>query len=263
MPKTPSSPTQKKLATRKRLLEDFEFYAKHSIKIRTKTDGIKPLLLNRVQKRFVKRVIAQHEATGKVRFVVLKGRQQGLSTCISAYIYWRVSQHKGEKAVVLAHIKDSSQTLFDMYRRCHEHMPEMLRPSTRYSSRREIVFDQLDSGVSVTTAGGDSPLRGETLQHQHLSEVAFWGASFARANFSGLIKALPTNSGSCFVESTANGMANEFHSLWDGACAGTNGFEPFFSAWFESEEYREEPPASFERTPDEDDLAQEHDLDDA
>src|SRR5262249_59629888 len=100
------------------------------------------------------------------------------------------SQAKGQKAVVLAHVKDSSQTLFDMYRRCHDNMPEMLKPHTRYSSRREIVFDELDSGVTVTTAGGDSPLRGETLQHMHLSEVAFWPSSFAKENFSGLVKAL-------------------------------------------------------------------------
>jgi hypothetical protein len=165
--------------------------------------------------------------------------------------------------VVLAHIKDSSQTLFDMYKRAHDNMPEMLKPSTRFSSRRELVFDVLDSGVSVTTAGGDSPLRGETLQHMHLSEVAFWPVNFARTNFSGLIKALPTSGGSCFVESTANGVTGAYHELWQGAIAGTNGFEPFFSAWFESDEYRAEPLEGFKRTPDEDRLAKAHSLDDA
>lgn len=245
------------------MLEDFEFYAKHSIKIRTKDDGVQPLVLNRVQKRFLKRLIAQWQETGKIRFVVLKGRQQGASTFISAFIYWWTSQHDGQKAVVIAHVKDSSQTLFDMYKRAHEHMPEMLKPSTRYSSKREIVFDALDSGIIVATAGGEAIGRGETLQCMHLSEVAFWPKNFAKENFSGLIKALPTNSGMCFVESTANGVTGEFHSLWQGAVAGTNGFEPFFSAWFESDEYRETPPEGIEWTPEEKALAAKHSLDHA
>jgi hypothetical protein len=32
-----------------------------------------------------------------------------------------------------------------------------------------------------------------------------------------------------FIESTANGF-NDFKNLWDGAIAGENEFEPFFSA---------------------------------
>jgi hypothetical protein len=256
------APTKKMLETRKRLLEDFEFYAKHAIKIRTKEDGIVPLVLNRVQKRFLQRVISQMELTGKLRFVILKGRQQGLSTVVSAYMYWWLSQRSGQKGVVIAHVKDSSDTLYDMYTRCHEHMPAMLKPSTRYKNKRQLAFDKLDSGVIVATAGGDSVLRGETLQCMHLSEVAFWPKNYAKANFSGLIKALPTSSGMCFVESTANGITGQFYDLWQGAVSGQNGFEPFFSGWYESDEYREEAPEGFTRTPEEQELAEAHSLDD-
>jgi hypothetical protein len=256
-------PTKAMLETRKRLLDDFEFYARHSIKIRTKEGDIVPLVLNRVQKRFLKQIIAQQQTDGKVRFVILKGRQQGLSTVVSAYHYWWISQRSGQKGIVIAHVKDSTQTLFDMYKRAHENMPEMLKPSTRFSSKRELVFDKLDSGLMVATAGGDGIARGETLQCMHLSEVAFWPKNFAKTNFSGLIKALPTHSGMCFVESTANGVTGQFHDLWEGAVAGINGFEPFFSAWFESDEYRMDPPPDFERTPEEEELADQHGLDDA
>ncbi len=252
------------LKTRKRLLEDFEFWAKHSCKIRTKAGEVTPFNLNPVQKRFLENITDQLLTTGKVRSVILKGRQQGLSTFVHAYIYWYVSQHGGQKGIVIAHKKDSTQTLYDMYKRTHENMPEALKPSTRYSSRRELVFDALDSGLIVATAGGDGIARGETLQWMHLSEVAFWQATFANENFNGLIQALPevANTG-CFVESTANGMSGKFHELWQGAVAGTNGFVPFFSAWFESAEYREDPPADFERTYEEHDLAEQFGLDDA
>jgi hypothetical protein len=255
---------QELLAIRRRLFEDFEFWAKHSCKIRTKAGAVEPFVLNPVQRRLLQNIHEQLQATGRIRVVILKGRQQGLSTFVHAYIYWWVSQHRGNKGIVIAHKKDSTQTLYDMYKRTHENMPELLRPSTRYSSRKELVFDALDSGLVVATAGGDGIARGETLQCMHLSEVAFWQPTFAKENFNGLIQALPEVPDTmCFVESTANGVANKFHELWEGAVAGTNGFVPFFSAWFESEEYREEPPAGFERTPDEEALAALHGLDDA
>jgi hypothetical protein len=255
---------EKLLRTRKRLREDFEFYASHACKIRTKEGTIVPLVLNRVQKRFLKHCLDQLATVGYIRSVDLKGRQQGISTVVSAIGYWWLSQHPAQKGIVIAHKKDSTDTLFTMYKRLHKLMPELLRPSTKYSSKREIVFDTLDTGLVVATAGGEDFGRGETLQFMHLSEVAFWPATYAKENFNGLLKALPNAPGTmCFVESTANGMTGEFHDLWQGAVAGTNGFFPFFSAWFESDEYRATPPVGFTRVPDEEDLALRHDLDDA
>lgn len=199
-----------------------------------------------------------------IRAVILKGRQQGMSTFVSAYIYWHLSQHKGKKGVVIAHVKDSTQALFDMYKRIHDNIPQALKQATRYSSRRELVFKSLDTGLAVATAGGDAIGRGETFQAMHLSEVAFWPKTFAADNFNGLLKTLPNTPGSmCFIESTANGLTGEFYRTWSGAVDGTNGFVPFFSAWFETDEYRIEPPEGFEKTFEESDLAEKYGLDDA
>lgn len=255
---------EKMLRTRKRLLEDFEFYARHCVKIRTKGGEIKPLILNRVQKRFLKHCLDQLATVGYVRSVDLKGRQQGISTVVSALGYWWLSQHTAQKGIVIAHKADSTNTLFTMYKRIHKLMPEMLKPSTAYSSKKELVFDKLDTGLVIATAGGEDFGRGETLQFMHLSEVAFWPKTYAKENFNGLLKALPNAAGTmCFVESTANGMSGEFFDLWQGAVAGTNGFVPFFSAWYESDEYRVTPPDHFQATPDEVELSNKFGLDDA
>jgi len=243
------------LAARKKLLNDFEFYAKHCVKIRTKQGTIVPLILNRVQRRFAKKLIEQMARTGRIRIVVLKARQQGLSTVISAWQYFWLSQHKAQKGLVMAHEAESTQTLFDMYKRIHENVPDIVRPSTKYSSRTELVFDKLDTGLRVATAGGRGVARGETLTVAHLSEVAFWPTAFANTNFNGLVQAIPDVDGTAiFLESTAQGMTGKFREMWVGADNGTNGYETFFSAWFESDEYREPAPADFQRTPDEEDL---------
>jgi hypothetical protein len=251
------------LELRKRFLSDFEFWAKFCCKIRTKEGTIVPLVLNQVQKRFLEAVLKQWQSTGRVRMVVLKARQQGFSTAISALGYWWLSQHPAQKGLVMAHIADSTTTLFDMYNRVHSNVPELLRPETKYSSRNELSFKSLDTSITVATAGGKGVARGETLTFQHLSEVGFWPVAFAATNFNGLIQAVPNAENTfSFVESTANGIVGQFREIWSKAVSGENEFEPFFSSWFETPEYREEAPDDFRRSPGEQDLVDLFDLDD-
>lgn len=255
--------TPKQIETRKRLLNDFEFWAANCAKIRTKEGEIKPLILNPVQRRLVERIEAQRAATGKVRMVIVKARQQGLSTVVSAYQYWWLSQRKAQKGLVLAHVAESTTALFDMYHRLHSNVPKLMQPTTKYSSRTELVFSALDSGLRVATAGGKGVARGETFTTAHLSEVAFWPTTFAENNFNGLIQCVPDTPGSAvFLESTANGMTGVFYNMYQGARAGTNGYELFFSAWYESDEYRDETfPKDMTLTPDEEKLVELYDLD--
>ena len=249
------SPQTREDAVRKKLKDDFAFWAKHSCKIRTKKQEIKPLVLNRVQRRFVERIIGQLRSTGRVRLVVLKARQQGLSTVISAFIYWWCSFRRAQKGFIVAHKADSTKALFDMYSRIHKNVPEMIRPSTKYSSRKELSFDMLDTSLMVATAGGDDIARSETISCAHLSEVAFWPKDTAASNLNALEAAIPDAEGTAeFIESTANGMTGPFREKWLGAVAGQNGFEPFFSAWFESDEYRTPAPDTFVRTMEEESL---------
>lgn len=251
------------LAIRKRLYDDFEFYAKNAIEIRTKQADVRKLALNEPQKKLHQAIEAQRKATGKVRIIILKARQQGFSTYVHGRMYWTLSQRKARKGLVVAHQADSSRTLFDMYRRCHGAMPELLKPKTAYSSRKELVFDNLDSGLMVATAGGDAIARGETFSDAHLSEVAFWPKSSAQDNLNALLQAIPNSPDtSIYIESTANGMSGVFYELWCGAVDGTNGFIPFFSPWFDSPDYVEDVPNGFERTYEEEDLVAQYGLTD-
>lgn len=252
-----------KREVRKRLLEDFEFYAKHALKIRTKEGTVAPLILNEAQRQFCTTVINQLQTTGKVRVVVLKGRQQGLSTVIEAILFWWTTQHKAVKAIVMTHQAESTKALFDMVRRYFEHCPAILKPKTKYSSRKELSFDVLDSSYMVATAGGEGVGRGETLQLAHLSEAAFYPPATARENINGLMQAIPNTPGTMvFIESTANGIANPFHSIWKSSVEGQSEYEAVFIPWFIQKEYREPVPAKFERTPDEIGLVEKFSLDD-
>lgn len=254
----------KAIAIRRRLKGDFEFYATKAVKIRTKSDGEKPFRLNRVQTRLEETIRKQYETEGKVRVIILKARQQGISTYVSARLYWQLSHNVSKKGLVVAHKADSSRALFDMYQNIHRSMPPLLQPSTRYSSRKELVFETLGTAIVVATAGGDGIARGETLTHIHLSEVAFWPSVSASDNLNALMQAIPNAPGTeVYIESTANGMSGTFYELWMGAINGTNGFIPFFSPWFDTPEYRMEAEEYPEWTLDEQDIAKTYGLDDA
>ena len=66
----------------------------------------------------------------------------------------------------MAHTADSTRSLFDIVRRYHQHVPEILKPPQILIKTRAF-FDLLDGSFQVTTAGGDSVGRGETLTHIH------------------------------------------------------------------------------------------------
>lgn len=253
---------QAKIALRRRFYNDFDFYAKHALKVRSKQNKIVPFELNLVQRKFHAEVEDQRRRTGRVRKIILKGRQQGLSTYVSGRKYFRLSQRTAKKGIVIAHKAESTQALWQMYKRYHNACPEWLKPSTAYSSKKELNFDKLDTGLIVATAGGDGVGRGEMLSDMHLSELAFWPANNADETLNGLLQCMPNEDDTeAFIESTANGF-NLFKDLWDGAVAGINGFEPFFSPWFDSPEYRYPVPEGFERTLEEDDLVSLYGLDD-
>jgi hypothetical protein len=255
--------TPKHLEVRRQLKNNFRLYAKYALKIRTKSQEIVPLVFNDAQEILNAAIEADLKRRGYVRIIILKGRQQGLSTAVGGYLYFQVSQRRAAKAMVVTHHADSTRTLFDMTKRYHQYCPEILRPSTKYSSRKELSFNELDSSYVVATAGGEAIGRSETISHLHASEIAFWPASTARENWNGLIKTVPNTAGTAvFIESTANGMSGIFYELWQGAVEGKNDYTPVFIPWFLEKGYRLPVDKPLEHTPEELELIAKYGLDD-
>lgn len=255
--------TPQQQATRLRLYKDFPFYAKHCLKIRTKAGEISPLVLNDAQSILQKAVEEELATRGYVRIIILKARQQGLSTYVGGYLYHTVSQNKARKAMVVTHHADSTRALFDLTKRFHDNCPDIVKPSTKYASRRELSFNVLDSSYIVATAGGESIGRSETLSDVHCSEIAFWPVTEATKNWNGLEQSVSNNPGTnIFVESTANGVSGIFYDLWQGAVAGTNGYRPVFIPWFTDKDYRSPVVVPLVHTPEELKLIDLYTLDD-
>jgi hypothetical protein len=143
-----SSPkiSEEELSLRREFATDFPLYASRCLKIRTKAGDVHAFRLNRSQRFLHERLEAQLKAKGKVRALVLKGRQVGISTYIGARQYWKVTHSFGRRAFVLTHLDTASDNLFGMTRRFHENCPTVLRPATKTSNAKELSFGVLDSG---------------------------------------------------------------------------------------------------------------------
>lgn len=238
--------SSEELVIRQRLKDDFTHYAPRCLRIRPKDPraGVQPFVLNHAQAYLHGRLQAQVERTGKVRALVLKGRQQGVSTYIGGRFYWRTTHNKGLRCFILTHEQDATDNLFGMVDRYHEHCPDLVKPSTGASNAKELYFDRLESGYAVGTAGTKAVGRSQTIQLFHGSEVAFWPN--AATHFAGVVQAIPDLPGTeILLESTANGIGGEFHERWQQAEAGIGDYEAIFIPWFWTEEYRRAVPDGF------------------
>lgn len=242
--------TDKEKQLRIRLATHFDDYAKACLKIRTKTGSIVPLTLNRSQRYLHEKLETQRKEKGKVRALVLKGRQVGVSTYIAARYYWRTTHTTGCRTFILAHLDDASANLFGMARRFHENVPQLFKPVTSAANAKELIFKDLDSGYKVATAGSQAVGRSDTIQLFHGSEVAFWPN--AEQHSAGLVQAIADAPNTEDIrESTANGIGNAFHNMWTAAERGDSEFQPIFIPWFWHEEYVRavpegwKPPSAF------------------
>lgn len=236
---------------RQKLKDDYNYYSSRCLKLRSKSGEIKPFVMNKAQMHVHALVERQRSLTGKIRCLILKGRQMGMSTYIEGRFYWRVTHARGLRAFILTHEEEATNNLFEMAKRYHEHCPDPLRPSTKTSNAKELIFDGLDSGYKLGTAGNKSVGRSSTIQFLHASEAAFY--KHADEHAKGIMQTVPNQTNTeIFIESTANGVGNWFHQQWQLAEAGQSDFIAIFEPWFWQDEYTKPVPDGF--APDENEI---------
>lgn len=236
---------------RQRLKDDFEHYGAKCLKIRAKKavetehgkTKIIPLGLNKAQQYIHGKLEEQKNRFGWVRALILKGRQQGCSTYVGGRYYHKTTHNKGIKTFILTHRDDATTNLFNMVKRFHEHCPSLVKASTSYSNKIELVFDRLDSAYGLGTAAGGSVGRSDTIDLFHGSEVAFW--KNVDDIKTGIFQAAES-ADEIILESTANSYDAMFYPMWCNAERGIGRYIAIFVPWYWQEEYRSPVPNGFE-----------------
>jgi hypothetical protein len=221
------------------LMADDELYCRNLVKIKQKESGaLVSFTWNNAQRKLHELLEEQKRKTGRVRALILKYRQGGISTYIAARFYKRTSMAMGKKTYILTHEDPATQNLFNMVKRVHDNIPGDYRPKDTAKNANQLKFGELDSEYAIGTAqnvhGGG---RSSTIHLFHGSEVAFWAQ--ASTHFSGVMQAVPdANDTEVILETTGNGPQGEFYDQWRKAEAGESDFIAIFLPWFIQDEYR-------------------------
>ena len=231
-----------------RLRQDLPHYTSAVLKIRTKDAQLLPLALNRAQRIVHRKITAQRRKDGRVRAIVLKARQEGVSTYVAARYFRRIQLFPHMECLVIADERKRGSALFRIYERFDRFLPDELRPMRRYQTKgNSLVYDNPDtagpkglgSSIAVETAKDAEAGRASTIQMLHVSEIAFWEKP--EDVWISLLQAVPDDDSEIIIESTANGVGNFFHGLWEEAASGESGFIAIFLPWWIHEEYTTVP----------------------
>ena len=219
-----------------RILKSLPSFAKNFLIIHDKSGAERKFELNRAQQYIHERLEAQLKATGKIRALVLKGRQQGVSTYVQARFFHKIVTKRGKKAFILTHHADSTRALFEMTKRYSENVDPVLFPQPDKKNDNTLMYEKLASGYRVGTAGSVEVGRGMTNQYLHLSEYAFYKDA-AKIGMGLMNTVAEIEDTEIIKESTANGEANDFYADWQAAKNGKSRYQAIFVPWYWQDEY--------------------------
>ena len=199
--------------------------AEFLLRVRTKEGKLRPLHANRAQQLFEERRGTEN--------IVLKARQMGVSTWTAGRFLLRTVLLPGTTTLMVAHTRESAESLFSTVARMWENLPPWLQDEVGPRGRAnlgQMTFPRIDSEFRVASASEPNAGRGLTVNNLHCSEVARWTGNAAET-LAGLRAALAPG-GELVLESTPNGAYGCFHAEWQLAeCSGM--VRHFFPWWFE------------------------------
>lgn len=185
-------------------LLDPKFYLENFCKIKGKTPGLMPFILNDAQKDL-------YNALNKwSRVIILKARQIGFSTAITGYLYHKTITTPGTNTALIGYNSDLTAELLDKVKTFYRTTPDSMRPQIQYNSKYEISFPAIDSKILVLPSS-ENVGRGYTLHNVLCTELAFWDK--AEEKMLAIENAVPKD-GKIIVESTPNAIGNLYHRMW-------------------------------------------------
>lgn len=194
-----------------------------------------PFFLNDVQHEFIdtlNKAIADFEAgiIPDICLLVLKGRQQGFTTLVTAYQLSCSILNRNFQGFTLADKSDNSEAIFQNKAKFpYSQLPECLKPTEKFNNRKQLLFEKINSSWAVDTATKDVG-RSRTVNFFHGSECAFWKDGIAPIQ--GALGEAFTKNCIKIYESTANGY-NDYQKMWDSGV-----HINCFYEWWKTKEYR-------------------------
>jgi hypothetical protein len=162
--------------------------------------------------------------------IVLACRQSGKSISSVAYLLWFALFNSEKVIAVMANKGATAREMLGRVTLMLENLPFFLQPGCKALNKGSIEFSNNSRIVAAATSG--SSIRGMSVNLLYLDEFAFVerAAEFYTSTYPVVSSGKDTK---VIITSTANGIGNVFHKIWEGAIQETNEFIPFRVDWWD------------------------------
>jgi len=200
------------------------YFIQNYVQIISLDEGLVPFALYNYQEELISHF-------DENRFsICLACRQSGKSITVCAYLVWYLMFHPEQTVAILANKGATAREMLARITTMLEHIPFFLQPGTKVLNKGSIEFEN-DSRI-IASATSTSSIRGLSVNLLYLDEFAF--VENAEVFYTGTYPVITSGSKSkVIVTSTANGVGNMFHKLWEGATTDSNEFKNFQVNWYD------------------------------
>lgn len=206
-----------------KVMNDFTLFSKEFVKIVDNHGDLIPFALNNEQRDFVMNM-------GKFN-IILKSRQIGFSTMSLAICLFNALIRPNTSYLIVSLDNKQVSELFGRLKRMNDNLPrdKYTFPETVRDNRDELL---LSNGSRIQVAvPQENNGRGSTYQYVLLSEMAFYQLDQSKLLTSVMQSMAKNDTSKIVIESTANGTANHYYTLFQKSMKRNTNFKAFFYSW--------------------------------
>jgi len=162
--------------------------------------------------------------------VVLACRQSGKSISACAYLLWYALFNPEKTVAILANKGQTAGEMLSRITLMLENIPFFIQPGSKAVNKRSLEFSNNSRIIASATSGNS--IRGMSVNLLYLDEFAFVerASEFYTSTYPVVSAGKDTK---VIVTSTANGIGNQFHKIWEGSVQGINEFSSFRVDWWD------------------------------
>ena len=205
-------------------MHDPVYFSEKYVKVISLDQGLVPFKLYPYQKEMF------NHFNGNRFNIVLACRQSGKSISSCAYLLWFALFHSEKTVAILANKGATAREMLSRITLMLENLPFFLQPGCKALNKGSIEFSNNSRVIAAATSG--SSIRGMSVNLLYLDEFAFVerAAEFYTSTYPVVSAGKDTK---IIITSTANGIGNTYHKIWEGAVQGVNEFKSFRVDWWD------------------------------
>jgi len=208
----------------KRCMDNPVYFAENYVKVISLDHGLVPFKLYPYQKDMF-----SHFNDNRFS-IVLACRQSGKSISACAYLLWFALFQPEKTVAILANKGATAREMLSRITLMLENIPFFLQPGSKALNKGSLEFSNNSRIIAAATSG--SSIRGMSVNLLYLDEFAFVerASEFYTSTYPVVSAGKETK---VIITSTANGIGNQFHKIWEGAVQKINEFVSFRVDWWD------------------------------